>query len=362
MRLISLPAFLLSVALLAPAPVALAQDDMRTESVHFAAGTSGTTIKGSIVGYQSVAYRLGAEAGQRMVISLKPTNLATYFNVYGPGQAPGGEAMANSEMTGPMVPDLNRFDAVLPSSGDYTVLVYLYRSAARRGERSDYTLDVSIVGERAEVLQGDFADGLAGGPDFFRVRTATAGGQINLRNEPSTGARVLGTARDGTVLRNLGCRMNESRRWCRVATLSDPGIEGWAAGDFLIESSGDDGVATQLPETPPMPEAGDALVPGTPYNATGPLSCARSADAPMQECQFGVIRERPGSGNGSVTITWPDGGARVIVFEAGNPVSFDQSEAEKGLTMTVTRTDNGISIVMIGDERFEIPDSVIWGG
>jgi hypothetical protein len=362
MRLLSLPAVLLSVALLAPVPVALAQDEMRSEAVRFAAGTSGATLKDTIVGRESVAYRLGAEAGQRMVISLVPSNLATYFTVFGPGQAPGGEGLANSEMIGPMVPDLNRFDTVLQTSGEYTVLVYMYRSAARRGERSDYTLDISIVGESSEVLQGDFADGLAGGPDFLEVRTATSGGQINLRGDPSTGARVLGTARDGTVLRNLGCRMNEGRRWCRVATLADPGIEGWAAGDFLIESSGDGGVVTQLPETPPAAEVEDAVVPGTRYNATGPLSCVRGADAPVQQCTFGVIRERTGSGNGSVTIDWPDGGSRVIFFEAGTPVSFDQSEADKGLEMTVTRTDNGINIIFIGEERFEIPDSVIWGG
>jgi hypothetical protein len=360
--MISLPALLLSVALLAPASVVLAQDDMRTEAVRFAAGASGATISDTIVGRESVAYRLGAEAGQRMVISLNPSNLATYFTVFGPGQAPGGEGLANSEMTGPMVPDLNRFDTVLPSSGEYTVLVYMYRSAARRGERSDYTLDISIVGERSEVLHGDFADGLAGGPDFLEVRTASVGGQINLRNAPSTGAPVLGIARDGTVLRNLGCRMNEGRRWCQVATLADPGVEGWAAGDFLIESSGDGGVATQLPETPPMPEVEDALVPGTSYNATGPLSCVRNADAPVQQCTFGVIRESPGSGNGSVTIDWPDGGSRVIFFEAGTPVRYDETEADGGARMTVTRTDNGINIVFIGEERFEIPDSVIWGG
>ncbi|WP_168733056.1 SH3 domain-containing protein [Aliigemmobacter aestuarii] len=335
---------------------------MRSQAVRFAAGTSGTTITDTIVGRESVAYMLGAEAGQRMVISLNASNLATYFTVFGPGQAPGGEGLANSEMIGPMVPDLNRFDSVLSTSGEYTVLVYMYRSAARRGERSDFTLDISIVGERSEILHGDFADGLQGGPDFLAVRTATAGGHINLRDAPSTGATVLTVAKDGTVLRNLGCRMNEGRRWCQVATLADPGIEAWAAGDFLIEASGGDGVATQLPDMVPVPEVEDVLVPGTAFNATGMISCVRSADAPMQECNFGVIRESPGSGNGSVTIDWPDGGSRVIYFEAGNPVSFDQSQADQGLSMTVTRTENDMNIVMIGSERFEIPDAVIWGG
>ena len=33
--------------------------------------------------------------------------------------------------------------------------------------------------------------------------------------------------------------MEEGRRWCRVATLADPGDEGWAAGDFLVEGTND---------------------------------------------------------------------------------------------------------------------------
>lgn len=82
----------------------------------------------------------------------------------------------------------------------------------------------------------------------------------------------------------------------------------------------------------------------------------------MQDCAFGVTRESPGSGNGSVSIDWPDGGSRVIYFEAGNPVSFDQSQADGEVAMTVSRTDNGMNIVSIGEQRFEIPESVIWGG
>lgn len=83
-------AFFLTMAIACGAPAALvAQDDTRTETVRFDAGTSGTTITDSITGYESVLYTLGAEAGQRMQVRLEPTNLATYFNVYAPGKGPG---------------------------------------------------------------------------------------------------------------------------------------------------------------------------------------------------------------------------------------------------------------------------------
>ncbi len=349
MRLISLKSLLLSVALLAPAPIVLAQDDMRTEAIRFVAGTTGTSVRDRITGREFVVYEIGAEAGQRMEIRLSSDNSATYFNVYEPGRGPGDEALAVSEQTGPMVPNLNVFDGVLPTSGVYKVSVYLYRNAARRGETANYTLDVSITGETGDVVRGDFADGLQGGPDFWEVRLSDPSGTLNVHAGPSTGAATIGRAPDTAILRNLGCRMNEGRRWCQVEATAPGGITGWVAGEFLIESAGG---ATD----------GDATVPGTPFNATGPISCVRSADAPVQECTFGVIRENPGSGNGSVTIDWPDGGSRVIYFEAGTPVSFDKSQADGDVEMTVTRTDNGINIIFIGDERFEIPDSVIWGG
>lgn len=119
-------------------------DDMRTEAVHFATGTSGTSINDSITGYESVVYKLGAGAGQRMKIRMDPSNLATYFNVYAPGKGPGDEAWANSQFTGGPVPDINYFDGVLPESGEYSISVYMMRSAARRNEVSNYQIVISI--------------------------------------------------------------------------------------------------------------------------------------------------------------------------------------------------------------------------
>jgi hypothetical protein len=224
--------FLAAALTLSDSVSATAQEDMRTVQVRFAAGSSGTTITDTITGREVVLYKIGAEAGQRMTVTLIPSNLATYFNLYAPGAGPGDEALAVGQMT----PELNAFDGALPLSGEYTVSVYMMRSAARRGEVSDYTLTIGISGDTGAVVQGDFADGLQGGPDFYQV--ATSGSTLNLRAGPSLGADRLARLSNGQILRNLGCRMAEGRRWCKVATLADPGVEGWAAGDFLIEGSG----------------------------------------------------------------------------------------------------------------------------
>jgi hypothetical protein len=103
----------------------------------------------------------------------------------------------------------------------------------------------------------------------------------------------------------------------------------------------------------------DALVPGTDFNATGQVPCARDAGQPMVQCKFGVKRE--GGGKGSITVFWPDGGNRVIFFERNKPSSYDQSEADGGAKMTVD-DDNGIFNVKIGDQRFELFEAIMAGG
>ncbi|KQI71207.1 hypothetical protein AN191_14110 [Loktanella sp. 5RATIMAR09] len=212
--------------------IAAALGETRTAQVRFAAGSSGTSITDTIAGRELVLYTIGAEAGQRMAITLIPSNQATYFKLYAPGTGPGDEALAVSQTT----PALNAFDGTLPLSGEYTVAISMMHGGARQDERSDYTLTISISGDTDAIVQGDYADGLQGGPDFYQV--VTAGGRLNLRAAPSTGADRLARLSNGQNLQNLGCRMAEGRRWCKVTTLADPGIAGWAAGDFLIEGSG----------------------------------------------------------------------------------------------------------------------------
>lgn len=105
-------------------------------------------------------------------------------------------------------------------------------------------------------------------------------------------------------------------------------------------------------------ETTDAIVPGTEFNATGQLACARSRGQPMAQCRFGVKRE--GNGRGWIKVFWPDGGNRVIFFEAGAPTSYDESQADGGAKMRVGKQSD-LFKVRIGEQRFEFPDIVILG-
>lgn len=215
----------------------------QTERVSFDPGTNGTVIKDGIQGNEIIDYVLGAKAGQRMMVVLETDNSANYFNVMEPGST--GEAMYIGSTEG------NRFEGGLPVDGDYTIRVYLMRSAARRNETADYSLAVNIFGPGAgvEAPDNDFADGLGGGPDFWEVTGVGSGDLLNMRAGPSTGNEVIGQFANGDVLRNLGCKMEGGQRWCKVilaAAENDP--EGWVAGRYLRESGGpsmDTGASSQ---------------------------------------------------------------------------------------------------------------------
>ncbi|ELR99069.1 hypothetical protein [Gloeocapsa sp. PCC 73106] len=120
--------------------IVTAQNEIRQESVQFKPGTTGTTIPGQIKGYETVDYILRAKAGQSMVVILNTDNQQNYFNV-----TPTGEetAIFIGSTSG------NRFEGTLPKDGDYTVRVYLMRSAARENQAANYSIEIGIDGNQA---------------------------------------------------------------------------------------------------------------------------------------------------------------------------------------------------------------------
>ncbi len=236
---------LLAATLLCTAGIAAAQDT-RTVNVKFPRGATGTSIDDSIRGYETVNYRIGVSASQQMTVSLETSNASNYFNITAPGAS---EALYNSSING------NSTSFEIPSSGTYVISVYLMRNAARRNERATYKLSInvdnSVTGQTqapSQTASDDFADGLSGGPDHWRV-TGLNGDTLNVRATPSTSAKVLTVLYEGDVVRNLGCKKVSSARWCGVVT--DTGLRGWVNGKFLHEDFADE--ATTLPAFPVRP-------------------------------------------------------------------------------------------------------------
>jgi type II secretory pathway pseudopilin PulG len=287
--------------------LSLAQET-RTETVKFKRGASSTSIEDSITGYEGVSYLLGVTAGQRMSVELDTDNTSNYFNITAPGAS---EALYNGSIDG------NSTSFVIPSSGNYKIDVYLMRNAARRGEEATYDLTISVEGKAAASKPvsskpvPDFADGLAGGPDYWQVHGLTRGDTLNVRASAASAAAVLGVLDEGDVIRNLGCKMNGATRWCRIE--DQTGLNGWVSGKYLHESTrapSPSRPATPPPATQPPVSSAD----GVPV-ALMPRFCAGEASA-----QFG---ERPQdittnaafkSGKLYVSQGWFDGSGGTTFF------------------------------------------------
>ncbi|MER8486604.1 SH3 domain-containing protein [Mesorhizobium sp. M1322] len=93
--------------------------------------------------------------------------------------------------------------------------------------------------------------------------------------------------------------------------------------------------------------------PGRPAPALGArneIPCARYVGQPMTSCKAGVVHT---GGKAEVTVTWPDGGTRVISFQAGRPAGSNASGEFR-----YTR-EGSLNIIRVGvSERFEITDQL----
>ena len=101
--------------------------------------------------------------------------------------------------------------------------------------------------------------------------------------------------------------------------------------------------------------AGDAKVKGTPYHATGTVPCSMdSAPRGSAQCDFGVIRGKPG--NAVVHVTPPEGFRRVLIFDGGKVSSDADSK------VTTSKSGDVWSVDVNDYEHYRIPEAVISGG
>lgn len=188
-----LPAFMIPACILLFLGAAMkpsSAGDIRSEQVRFSKGETGTRTESRIQGREIVDYKVGARAGQRMSVNLTTDNTANYFNILAPGETDA--AFFIGSVKG------NRFEGILPSNGDYTLRVYLMRSAARRDETANFRLDISITDdetEGSEVSEAGQAenDALVEGSQFNAV------GEIpcSMGDGQPTGSCKFGVVREG---------------------------------------------------------------------------------------------------------------------------------------------------------------------
>ena len=238
------------VLALVMSPVTRAQQPTQ-QQINLPALGHYAVVTGVIEGSDIIDYQVSGERGQVLSVDLNAWPGSAYFNIL----PDNSETALFIGATEGEVADVS-----LPGPGDYRIRVYQMRSAARRGERSEFSLGVSLGAP-------EYADGLSGGPDYWQVNLEQGRG-LNLRDGPSTRYASVGLLRAGTPLENRGCRMTGSERWCNIRAAGS-GVTGWAAGRYLTE-----GPAPRPPASLPGGPQGA----GRPFDATGYLACGKTGD------------------------------------------------------------------------------------
>ncbi len=202
---------------------ALAASGIETRLVHFAKGASSTTLKGALKGDRTVDYTLRARAGQTLTVALKTTNNANYFNVLPPGSRDAAIFVGSSGG--------NEWSGALPSDGEYTIRVYLMRSAARRSESADYTLTVGVTGDAATPALGraPAGDAKVKGTPYH----ATGGVPCSMGSAPEASAQCRFGVIRGTP-GNAEVHLTPPGGFERVLTFTGVNVSG---GDAKVKAS-----------------------------------------------------------------------------------------------------------------------------
>jgi hypothetical protein len=105
-----------------------------------------------------------------------------------------------------------------------------------------------------------------------------------------------------------------------------------------------------------LPASQDAVLPGTPFHASGQVTCVPFLETKPRQCEAFVIR-RGLDGTATVEIAQPNSGKRLILFVQGKPVASDSQDA-----LSFSRQGD-VTVVKLGaDERYDVPDALVSGG
>ncbi|TIV55021.1 SH3 domain-containing protein [Mesorhizobium sp.] len=221
---------------------------------------------------------------------------------------------------------------------------------------------------------------------------------LNIRATASAGGKIEARLPNGSAVKNFGCKTVNNYPWCKVEDTQDAHITGWAPARYLSPNNpasppedsaapATAAAASQSPPEEPQPDIAARLGGGEPADppsaieivrtamldayglafvtsastesdgpapdAAGGIPCARHIGQPMTRCAVTVARK---DGDSDVTVTWPDGGVRIITFHGGQPSSSDSPEEFR-----FTR-EGTLNMIRIGvSERFEITDQLALG-
>lgn len=110
----------------------------------------------------------------------------------------------------------------------------------------------------------------------------------------------------------------------------------------------------------PVPASKDAVIPGTHFHASAMITCVPYIETlrekKAQRCEAFVVR-RGFDGTATVEVPQANSLVRRILFVKGKPVASDSPSP-----VIYSRRDDITIVTFDTDERYEIPDALVFGG
>lgn len=217
-----------------------------------------------------------------------------------------------------------------------------------------FTLSIALGAAAQTPTQTGVADKAVppapddGGP---RRWTVEADGGIRLYDAPSIGAKVIAVIGDGAILSNLGCAVEQDRIWCLVRPFRG-GARGYAEAEFLVPARGPDGtVPVGIDDSKRRARKAD-------FDTEGKAVCAQNRGETMGQCTIAVARS--GGGDASIVATFSNGFSRTLYFVHGEFISANPTMSGTGKD-TDWRTENEMHFIRVEDQRYELPDALLFG-
>lgn len=95
------------------------------------------------------------------------------------------------------------------------------------------------------------------------------------------------------------------------------------------------------------------------FDATGPVACAMNPGQAMASCTAHVARG-DGDGEATAVVAFGNGFRRTLFFEGGAFVAGDATMSGTGRD-TDWQARDGMHLIRVDDQRFEIPDTLLFG-
>ncbi|MET1415469.1 hypothetical protein ABVF61_24570 [Roseibium sp. HPY-6] len=205
----------------------------------------------------------------------------------------------------------------------------------------------------APLMAGDggLAPGLQktpneGGPRRFEVATIKAA----LHEAPSSGSKLIDTVEQGTVFLNMGCDGSADQTWCAVRPFRG-GAKGYIRSSDLQAARGPDG------NVPVGEDTSKGRAGKRDFDAEVTIACAQERGQALGTCSAAVSRDV--GGDATIVVTFANGFERKLYFVHGEFVRASATMSGVGRDID-WRLQNGVHMVRVDDQRFELPDPFVF--